>query len=427
MSSFLTLKNGLRTHLIPFEGPDAATLLVLCKVGSRYEDAPINGASHFIEHLMFKGTKRRPTTLDISRALDSVGAEYNAYTGKDLTGYYVKVDSHHLKLAVDVLHDMLFHSKFDKKELDRERGVIIEEINMYQDNPIMYSEELMEQAMFDGNTLGWQIAGSPETMRAMSRADILRYRDSHYIPSRMVIAAAGKIPEEIEGWLDGTFGTVKETQTEPKEFSPFGVLPTRRTPRIRIQHKETQQIQLAIGFPSYGLHDKRDAAARILGIILGGTMSSRLFVSIRERRGLAYMIRASQSPYEDIGNFTIQAGLEKARLDLALKTIMDELRLVKKRGVKPEELKLAKNYVHGKLMLHLEDSSDRAEYYARQELFRRKVETPEMYVKRLQRVNVQEVQQAAQDILDYERLCLGVIGPYKTPAIFLKHLPSNIL
>src|SRR3989339_1505946 len=326
MSSFLTLKNGLRTHLIPFEGTDAATLLVLCKVGSRYEDAPINGASHFIEHLMFKGTKRRPTTLDISRALDSVGAEYNAYTGKDLTGYYVKVDSHHLKLAVDVLHDMLFHSKFDKKELDRERGVIIEEINMYQDDPIMYSEELMEQAMFDGNTLGWQIAGSPGTMRAMSRADILRYRDSHYIPSRMVIAAAGKIPEEIEGWLDGTFGTVKETQTEPKEFSPFGVLPTRRTPRIRIQHKETQQIQLAIGFPSYGLHDKRDAAARILGIILGGTMSSRLFVSIRERRGLAYMIRASQSPYEDIGNFTIQAGLEKARLDLALKTIMDELR-----------------------------------------------------------------------------------------------------
>ncbi len=419
----LTLKNGIRTHLIPFAGTEAATLLVLCKVGSRYEYPEINGAAHFIEHLMFKGTKKRPRTLDISRALDSVGAEYNAYTGKDLTGYYVKVDGQHLALAIDVLYDMLFHSVYAPAEMKRERTVIMEEINMYRDNPLMHVEDLLETAMFDGNTLGWEIAGSHETMRTMTRSAVTAYRDEYYIPSRLVIAVAGKLDERTRGLLEKTFGSVKNGHREAKEFTPFGTLPSKRTPRARVQFKDTEQIQIAFGFPSFGVSDKRTIAAKALSMILGGTMSSRLFVAVRERRGLAYMVRASNSPYEDTGNFMIQAGLDKARLDLAIKTIFNELRSIKKKGPMASELKLAKDYAHGKFLLQLEDSSDRAEFYARQELFLQKAEDPAAYLKKIARVTAKDVQKVANEILECGRLSVAGIGPFKNTASLLKHVP----
>jgi predicted Zn-dependent peptidase len=420
----LTLKNGVRTHLIPFAGTEAATLLVLCKVGSRYEYPAINGASHFIEHLMFKGTKKRPRTLDISRALDSVGAEYNAYTGKDLTGYYVKVDGRHLALAIDILHDMLFHSRYAPAEVKRERTVIMEEINMYHDNPIMHVEDLLETAMFDGNTLGWEIAGSHETMRTMMRSAVIAYRDLYYIPSRLVIAVAGKLDERTRGLLEKTFGSVKDGHREAKEFTPFGTMPSKRTPRARVQFKDTKQIQIALGFPSFGVSDSRDVPARVLAMILGGTMSSRLFVAVRERRGLAYMVRASHSPYEDTGNFMIQAGLDKARLDLAIKTIFNELRSIKKKGPTASELKLAKDYAHGKFLLQLEDSSDRAEFYARQELFLGRAEDPAAYLKKISRVTAKEAQKVANEILEHGRLSVAGIGPFKDSAALLKHVPA---
>ena len=191
MSKPILLKNGMRVHLVPVDGTQAVTVLVLCKVGSRYETQPLNGASHFIEHLLFKGTKRRPTTLDISRSLDSVGAQFNAYTDKHRTGYYIKIDAKHTELAVDILHDMIFHSKFDAKELDRERKVVMEEINMYEDNPMRHVEDLLEGIVFEGNTLGWEIAGTHKTMTEMKREDIIAYRDAHYLPSRMVVTVAG--------------------------------------------------------------------------------------------------------------------------------------------------------------------------------------------------------------------------------------------
>ena len=416
------LKNGINVHLVPFAGTEAVTLLVLVKVGSRNESLPVWGGSHFIEHLMFKGTKKRPKTIDISRELDRYGAEYNAYTGKDLTGYYVKIDAQKAGVAVDLLHDMLFHSHYDAKEVTREKKVIIEEIKMYEENPIMHVEDLLEEAMFDGHVLGRNIAGTAKSMMAMRREDILKYRDAYYIPSRMVIAAAGKIPDGTLALLQKTFGTIRTPKCEPKEYAPIGKLPVCATPRARVQFKETKQIQVALGFPSYGVSDPRDLAAKMLAITLGGTMSSRLFVSVRERRGLAYLIRASNSPYEDVGNFMIQAGLDKSRLDLALKTIFNEIRSVKKHGVTAAELKLAKNYVHGKLMLQLEDSSDRAEYAARQELFLGRVETTEQFLKRVDRISRADVQKAANDVMDRGRLCLAGIGPFKTPASLAKHV-----
>ncbi len=419
-SHFSKLKNGARVHLIPFSGTDAATILVLFKVGSRYEHQTINGASHFIEHLMFKGTKRRPRTMDISRTLDAHGAEYNAFTGKDYTGYYVKIDSRHLPAAVDLLHDMLFHSVYDPKEMDRERNVIIEEINMYRDNPIMRVDDLLEEIMFKGNTLGWNIAGSPEGMKTMTRDDVVAYRDSHYIPSRMVIGVAGRVPKQILPLLEKTFGKVKSGSGAPSHFQLFNGRLSEAEPRFNVEFKETEQIQLALGFPSFGLADKRNPAVSLLSVILGGTMSSRLFISVRERKGLAYSVRASNGTYEDVGAFTVQAGLDKSRLGEAVKTIVQEIKKIRMGGVSAEELREAKDHVRGRLLLKLEDSSDRADWYARQELFLDKAEEPEGRMRAFDRVSRAHVQAAAKEILDMKKLSVAVIGPFKDATAFRK-------
>lgn len=413
-----TLKNGLRVHLVPVAGTQAVTVLVLTKVGSRYETPSLSGASHFIEHLMFKGTKRRPTTLDISRTLDSVGAQYNAYTNKHETGYYIKIDAKHTNLAVDMLHDMVFHSKFDQKELDRERGVIIEEINMYQDSPMRHVEDLLEEVVFEGNTLGWEIAGTHKTMKEMKRDEIIAFRDKHYVPSRMVVSVAGNIPKDIRQTLEKTFGKVKPTKAEEPVFDPFTATSTKKT--VRVQFKKTEQIHLMFGFPSFGIGDERNEALTILSCILGGTMSSRLFISVRERKGLAYMVRSSNTAYDDAGVFTVQAGLDKSRVPLAYKTIMQELRKMKREGVTDKEVKEAIDHIRGSMLLAMESSSFQAEWYGDEELFLNKVRTPEQYMARLSKVTATDVKNMANEVLNEKKMKMAVIGSYKNEGEFLK-------
>jgi len=419
-----TLKNGTRVHMVPVDGTDTATVLVLVKVGSRYEEPELGGASHFIEHLLFKGTKKRPSTMDISRALDSIGAEFNAFTGKDRTGYYIKAASEHLPLAIDMLYDMLFGSKFAPAEVKRERGVIIEEINMYHDNPLMYAEDLLEQTMFEGSSLGAEIAGTHQTMTEMPRSGVLAYHKEHYVPENIVIAVAGKISEvKTMKLLRETFGKVADGNKQPSIFAPFGETLKKNKPRVKIQYKDTKQTQVALGFPSYGKNDKRVPAAKLLGSILGGTMSSRLFLSVRERKGLAYFIRASQSEYEDVGMFVIQSGLDLSRLDLASQIIFRELRSIKKNGVTAEELKRAKDNLHGRVTLALEDSMHQAEFYAEQDMFLDEIKTPKQRLTEFDKVTRKEVQKVADEIIDFKRLSIAGIGPYKTPASLLKHFP----
>lgn len=419
-SSRHVLKNGLPVHLVPFDGTDAATVFVLFKVGSRYEEAETNGAAHFIEHLMFKGTKRRPKTLDISRALDSVGADYNAFTSKGWTGYHVKADAAHLDLAVDLLHDMLFRSKFDEAEMDRERGVIVEEINMYRDNPMMRVEELLEQEMFRGSPLGRDIGGTEATMRSMTRESVLAFRDAHYRPDRAVVALAGKVDKTALKLLERTFGKVPRAKRPVPAFAPAPPVVPAKAPRLIVEDKDTKQIQVAMGFPGYPIGDKRVPAARLLSVILGGTMSSRLFISVRERRGLCYFIRSSHQPMEDAGIFQVHAGLEAKRLKLAVSTILGELKKVRERGVTERELKEAKENVRGRLRLALEDSSDRAEWYATQELFQEAVESPDEQLAKLAKVTRAQVKAAARELLDMTRLTVAAIGPFKDEKEFAK-------
>ena len=422
-NTHFTLKNGMRVHLVPVTGTQAVTVLVLAKVGSRYETPSLNGASHFIEHLMFKGTKRRPTTLDISRALDSVGAQFNAYTNKHETGYYIKIDAKHTNLAVDILHDMVFHSVFDQKELDRERGVIIEEINMYNDNPMRHVEELLEGIVFEGNTLGWEIAGTHKTMKEMDRDEIIAYRDAHYIPARMVVTVAGNIPKDIRASLEKTFGSVKINKGEHPSFEPFVSGAIKK--RVNVQYKKTEQIHLMFGFPSFGIGDERNEILTILSTILGGTMSSRLFISVRERKGLAYMVRSGNTAYDDAGVFAVQAGLDKSRVPLAYKTILQELRKMKRDGVTAKEVKEAIDHIRGGLLLAMENSSYQAEWYGDYELFLNHVRTPDQYMAKLAKVTAADVKAMANEILNEKKMRLAVIGPYKNEAEFLKIVTSK--
>ncbi len=411
--------NKSRLIYIPTPGTEAVTVLFLFAVGSRYEKAEINGVSHFIEHLMFKGTKKRPTTLHISKELDGVGAEFNAFTGKDYTGYYIKTNHENVTLAVDVLSDMLLNSKFDQKEMNRERGVIIEEINMYHDNPIMYIENVCEDSIYSGSSLGWDIAGPVAVIKKVPREKLLQYKNQYYQPDNMVIAVAGKIDDKIKGLIEKKFVHYFKQTKKPEQYVPFKF--TQKEPRIKIKFRETKQVQLGLGFGAYGYGDSRTYAMHLLTIILGGNMSSRLFISVRERRGLAYFVRCYPNFYQDVGNVFIQSGLDISRLDNAIKVIMEELRKIKK-GVTSKELKDAKEFIRGKMVLNLEDSSHVAEYFAKQELLMGEILTPDQKMKKYDAVTATEIRDAARDIFRKELLNLALIGPFKNPKKFEKLL-----
>ncbi|MEA3272090.1 MAG: pitrilysin family protein [Patescibacteria group bacterium] len=416
-----TLKNGMRVLTVPSKATKAVTVLVLFKVGSRNESLKLNGASHFIEHLMFKGTKRRPTTLDISRELDGVGAEYNAFTGKDHTGYYIKISAEHTKLALDMLSDMLFHSKFDAKEMKREKGVILEELNMYRDNPMMHIEEIIEELVFCGNTLARPIGGTRESMIKMKREDVLTFKNKFYSPAKIVIGVAGCLDKGIMQMVEHYFCTAdKSKKDSQKSFSDF--IPTDICSNIKIDYKKTEQAQLALGFPSYGLGDKKLPALSLLSLILGGTMSSRLFTEVRERRGLAYYIRSQTESFEGAGAFVVRAGIDVARIDLAIKTILKELKKMRTAGVSSKELKRAKETVRGRLDLALEDSEALAAWFAKQELLEEKNKIPEEKLKEIYRVKVKDIKEVAQEVIKSQRLSLALIGPFKDKKRFEKIL-----
>ncbi|MBI2135620.1 insulinase family protein, partial [Candidatus Woesearchaeota archaeon] len=286
---------------------------------SRYETKVNNGISHFLEHLMFKGTTRRPTTLDISKALDSVGAEYNAYTAKDHTLYYIKLANQHTELALDLLSDMLFHSVFDPKEIERERGVIVEEINMYQDNPLMHLDTVLEMGVFgEHHPLGYDIAGPKPNITHLPRQAFFRFMQQHYRPSTMQLVIAGNVPHNTLALARRYFGnyTQPHRRLRPKPFSQ-----SQRQSTIVYRHKDTQQTQLGLGLVAYPYHHPWLPAAQVLAIILGGNMSSRLFIRVRERQGLCYSIHAEASSYTDTGIFSIQAGVDNQRINVQLRDL----------------------------------------------------------------------------------------------------------
>lgn len=410
-----TLSNGLRLITVPREDTQSVTVLVLVGVGSRHEKRGINGAAHFVEHMMFKGTRKRPTTLDISRELDRYGADYNAYTGKEMTGYYIKMNSDHLDLAVDLLSDMLLNSKFDSEEVVRERGVILEEIKMYNDNPLMHVPDLFEQILYgDKHQLGWSIAGPSKVIAQMPREDLVAFKKKHYVPSNMVVAIAGnvgtnghspvqKLVEEKFKFKKGATGKAPKAKAFSKNASSKNVL---------LEQKETEQVQMIVGMPGLSMKARDRFALTLLSVILGGSMSSRLFIRVRERLGLAYYVRSEAGYYSDTGSFSVQAGVDPAKAEKALKAILAEFGRMKKSGVSKQELADAKEHVKGKMTLGMEDSSALAEWFCKQELFMGTSITPEQRLKQLEKVTREDILRLARKLFVSNKLYLSMISPY---------------
>ncbi len=457
MFSKQTLKNGLTLLTSPMP-TDSVAVMVMVKAGSRYETRQINGLSHFLEHMAFKGTKKRPSAFHISREIDAIGGEFNAFTSKDHTAFFVKAASNHLELILDILSDMISNSLFKSEEIEREKGVIIEEINMYEDTPMRKVGEEFENLMFGDSPMGWDIAGKAENIRVMKREDFISYVNSLYKTGNMVVAIAGGIPPAInqklksknqnysskiknisvethhgasrdgkgeKDWLiqkvNEYFGNLEDKKTQ--SFEKFTQIQS--SPRLRVHFKKTEQAHLVLGFPGIPINDPRRYALSVLTTILGGGMSSRLFIQVRERRGLAYYVHASADYYADCGAFSVSAGVDLNRIDEAIKTIQNELFLCKvqsSRGHKVQEveLKKAKEYLKGHLILGLEDSQAVAGFYASQFLLEKKVETPSEVMKMIDKVTLEDVQKIAETIFDPKKINLAVIGPFKDPSRFEK-------
>lgn len=414
------LSNGTCVILASQKNTKAATVLVLYGVGSRYEKASEAGISHFLEHVMFKGTKKRPNTLEISRELDAIGAEFNAMTGKESTGYYVKANAEHLDLAVEILADMLFNSKFEEAEIKRESGTIIEEINMYEDTPAKMSDSLMEQIAFKKNSLGRDIAGYKKTVAATTRAKMVNYKNTHYLPQNCVVAIAGKVDGvKTKKIIEKYFGGKIEKKKKP-DFEKFKEF--QKTPQLKLKYKKTEQVHLAFGLTGPKATDKDFIAGQILSVILGGSMSSRLFINIRERHGLCYHISSSFDSYQDIGLFSIMSGLDKKRILMAIGLILDELRKIKKNGITSAELKKTKEFLKGHIILGMEDSAAVAEWFGRQEILIGQAKTPEQKITEVMKVSKSQVDAVARKIFQTNKINLALIGPYKDDKKFKKLL-----
>lgn len=407
------LSNKLTVVKVAQPGTATVTVMVLVPVGSRYETPKINGISHFLEHLLFKGTTKRPSTLQLTKALDAVGAEYNAFTGKDTTAYYIKVAAEHLELALDLFSDMLFNSLFDPAEIDRERGVILEELNMYEDNPLMHVDTLLEMSMFrKDHPLGYDIGGKKINIKKMPRQAFMDYKKTHYTPAAMHLVIAGKIDPRADRWVKQYFGSYAPGKGKGV-FKKFKAYQTK--PQFLHKYKDTQQTQLAIGFPAISFAKPQDLAAlSVLSTILGGNMSSRLFISIREKQGLCYVIHSDVSSYADTGVFMIQAGLDNTRIEKAITAIMVELRLIKNELVTTEELSNAIDCIHGQIALKLEDSAAQASWYGKQSVLQNKLLSPEEKLRLISKVTQADVRRIAQRVIQSGHINIASIGPQRS-------------
>ena len=414
------LKNNLQVILTSQKETKAVTVLVLVGVGSRYESKNIAGISHFLEHMMFKGTKKRPDTLAISKELDRVGAEFNASTSKDNTNYYIKINAEHLELALDMLSDMILNSKFEEQEIEREKGTIIEEINMYEDNPLIGLGFLLEEVVFKGNTLSKDEGGTKKSVRGTTRNKMVNFKNKHYFSENMVISVAGNFKQDKIKKLISKYFSNNNKSIENIKFDKFKSKQVK--PQINLKYKKTEQVHLAFGFLGPSYTDKNFIATNILSVILGGSMSSRLFINIRERHGLCYHIGSGLSTYQDIGNLNIRAGLDKDRIMQAIELILNELRKIKSKGITKEELNKAKEYIKGKMILHLEDSSSVADWYARQQLLVGTTKTPEQKIAEIMKVTKADVNKVAKKMFQTKNINLALIGPFKSEKEFLKVL-----
>lgn len=404
------LDNGLRIITAPQPGNPAVTILVLVEAGSEYETKEINGLSHFLEHLCFKGTKKRPKAIDIAGELDSIGASYNAFTSQEFTGYFAKAQTKHFEKILDVVSDIYLNSVFDPAEIDKERGVVIEEINMYEDLPMARVHYLFLELLYGDQPAGWNIVGQKEIIQTLQRENFLGYRGKHYLAEKTIVVVAGNINEEetinkIKNFFAGISVGPFLKKSKPEEHQD--------KPQLLIKHKESDQTHLIVGVRGFDVFDKRRFVLEVMAYILGVGMSSRLFQKIREEMGAAYYVNASAEFFSDHGYFRTAAGVPRERLTEVVRVIAAELNQLREILISPEELRRVKDNFIGSLMLGLETSDDLARFYGSQEIGGHQIMTAEEITARVEAVSAQDIQKVAEDIFRDEGLNLAVIGPIK--------------
>ncbi len=411
------LKNGLWVIFVDSKTFPTLTTLLLVGAGSRYENKKNNGIAHFFEHMAFKGSKKYENSFVISSTVEGFGGVFNAFTSKDHTGYWIKATTEHFETMIDVIADMIQTPKLLTEEIEREKGVIKEEINMYEDMPQRKVGEIFENLLYPGHSLGFDIAGTKETIQSFNRLTFTDYINSLYYPNNAVLVVAGGlqgptlqegrtlqiIEEKFGDWKSGeklTFEKIIESQTEPQ---------------MLIKYKKTEQAHFSLGFRTFSFNDDRKYALNLLSTILGGGMSSRLFIQVRERRGLCYYISSGGEFYHDCGSFITQAGVTNNldKVKEAVKTVLEEHEKIKMGDIKKEELLKAKEMIKGRLMLSMEDSMNIASFFGTKKILQNKIETPEEVIKKIESVTVKEITELAKEVFIPKNLNFALIGPFK--------------
>lgn len=404
------LPNGVRLITVPQHESQAMTLLFLVGAGSRYETATQNGLSHFLEHILFKGTKSFPTPQALSEALDGIGADFNAYTSEEYTSYYIHAAAKHFPLALQVLAEMFYEPRYAPGDVDREKGVIVEEINMYRDLPQRHVFDVLKELMYGDTALGRNIAGTKETVISFGQSDFSAYQAAFYTPDNIIVGLAGN-PLDAD-WM-GELRRAFDSRTGQKARSYEPAVLRQDGPRARIEHRPTDQTHIALALPTIKETDGRREVQLVLNSILGGSMSSRLFNEIREQRGLAYYVHSGDDTYHDVGSLIVSTGVRNANAKEAVEVILHELNRLRHEPVTAAELQRAKDHYAGRLALRLEDSSEIAGVVARQELHYGRQFQPEELVELVTAVTAEEIQAFAAEYFKREAIHLAAVGPFE--------------
>lgn len=386
------------------------TVLVLVEAGSKYESKEKNGISHFLEHMCFKGTTNRPNTSDLSKELDTLGCEFNAFTGQEYTGYYAKGKASDFPKLIDIISDLYLNPLLKEDEIQKEKGVIVDEINMYDDQPMQKVHEVWMELLYGDQAAGWPLAGPREIVRSLSRKDFVKYRKAHYVASATTVIVTGnvdrvtafkEITKKFKGIPENKKGSKKKTRD------------TQSAPQVAIKNKETDQTHFTLGVRSFPVYDKRNPILAVLGAVLGSGMSSRLFRKIRDEMGVGYYVNAGNRTSTDSGYFAVSAGVANDRLEEVIHAVMTELALLKKELVSNEELTKVKEHIIGHMYLGLESSDDLADFYGVQEIMRREIRTPKEREKIIRAVTAEDIRKMAQKIFVEKNLNLALVGPAK--------------
>jgi len=412
------LSNGMRIVVVPMPESPTVTTVVFCATGSKYETKEVNGISHFLEHMFFKGTKKRPSAGDISMELDGLGSQSNAFTGQEYTAYYAKSRNKNFKKITDVISDMYLNSEFPTEEIDKERGVIMAEIDMYKDLPQWTVHEVLDSLMYEDQPAGWTILGPKENIKKISRDDFLEYRKSHYVAEKTVVVVAGGVdPKSAINEVKKKFSKISTHRGGTKKLTKE----KQSKQQKKIEYKKTDQTHIALCFRGFKKGLKKNTHARVLAAVLGKGMSSRLFRKLRGEMGVAYYAKSSNGAMSDVGGLTISAGVDPKRLPEVISAITGEVKKLKKDLVSAEELEKAKEFIIGNMNMALESSDSIAVQYGMDEVLNQDLKTLKEIEKGIKSVTAGQVRKVAQDLFQNKKMNLAIVGPHKDGRSFDKY------